>query len=221
MSLKKCTIVSNGIISDYDSFKALLNFEAGFIICADGAMRHLREVGVFPDLIVGDLDSADPDDIKFYESHNVEFEKFDNDKDFTDTELCFEIAVQKGFNVIHILAAFGNRIDHTLANIGLFRKADMASVRLCILDEKNVMYSIVGDGKHIDKIEVIKKDGWFISLIPLTEKCEGVSCTGTKYILDNEILFIGESRSVSNEFVDDAAYVSVKNGILLIIISKD
>ena len=63
----------------------------------------------------------------------------------------------------------------------------------------------------------------YISLCPLTEKVTGVCLSGMKYPLTNAVLKIGESIAVSNEMAKDAeeAVISLDNGILVVIESKD
>lgn len=49
----------------------------------------------------------------------------------------------------------------------------------------------------------------------------GVTLEGFKYGLQDTILKIGESIGVSNEQIDEKAIIKIKEGILILIFSKD
>ena len=87
--------------------------EAGsFVICADGGYRNAQQMGVSPDLLMGDFDSAPLPDLP-----GVPVETFPEEKDDTDTMLAVKYAVREGFGRITILCGTGGRLDHTIANL--------------------------------------------------------------------------------------------------------
>ena len=103
-----CYIVGAG------EFYGELNLSDGdIVIAADGGYDTLRELGVTPDLLVGDMDSvkAVPTDI---EKLRVPVEK-----DETDTYLCYLEGVRRGYSNFVILGGVGGREDHTFANFSL------------------------------------------------------------------------------------------------------
>ena len=57
--LQRIIIFANGELPDLTKARALLR-PGDVIICADGGTRHALSLDVRPDLIIGDLDSADP-----------------------------------------------------------------------------------------------------------------------------------------------------------------
>jgi thiamine pyrophosphokinase len=87
----KSVIISNGDILDFDYFKNICKDK--FIICCDGAISHCINMGIQPDVWVGDKDSCTLDDIQFKSATcNCEIVKLQPQKDMTDTEYAFDIA---------------------------------------------------------------------------------------------------------------------------------
>ena len=138
------------------------------------------------------------------------------EKDLTDTESAINLAVSLNSSAITIIGATGTRVDHMLANIHILQIA---------LDKK-IIAKIINENNEIQLINdktLIKKDNKFkyISVIPLTTEAKGVTIKGMKYPLENYTLKIGNSLGVSNEQIEEIAQINVKEGILIIIRSKD
>ena len=53
----RAVIIGNGDIKDYQYIKSKIN-DDDFIICADGGYNHAEKMGIVPDVLVGDFDSA-------------------------------------------------------------------------------------------------------------------------------------------------------------------
>ena len=116
----KICIVLNGEIKDFNKTKEIIeNENYDSIICADGGANHLYKMGINPDYIIGDLDSANLDIINYYKEKKVAFEKFPSKKDETDSEICIFLAEKLKATSIDFIGALGGRIDHTIANINL------------------------------------------------------------------------------------------------------
>ena len=121
------------------------------IVCADGGARHLRRLGRLPDLLVGDLDSAQPDDVAWMTRQGVELHQYPVAKDATDSELAVLAALEfldkqadRVAQELVLLGAFGSRPDHVLANQLL--AADLAGQgwRLVLTDGVSCLYTLVG-----------------------------------------------------------------------------
>lgn len=74
---------------------------------------------IIPDYILGDLDSIDNETLKYFEEKNVEFIKFNPEKDYSDTHHMYRFLKEKGFLEIDIFGALGGRWDHSISNFGL------------------------------------------------------------------------------------------------------
>lgn len=108
-------------------------------------------------------------------------------------------------------------MDHSLANIHILKYALDAKIPCHIVDEYNKIY-LIDDNKILYKNKMYGK---YISLIPLTSRVEDITLKGFKYPLDQYSLSIGVSLGVSNEIVEETASIELKNGILIVIESRD
>ena len=186
-----------------------------FVICADRGASHAKLCDIKPDLIVGDLDSVSHDAIDYYKKEGVPIETYPTDKDMTDSEIAIWKAVKMGYDDLIIMGATKNRLDHCMGNILVLKKLLDNNIKAVIKDENNEVRLIN------DSVELRKEKGYKVSLLPLTNEVCGITTSGLKYSLDNGKLVMGESLGVSNEFVDDVARVTIKEGLLLVLKSKD
>lgn len=210
----KVVCVCNGSISDYDKMKKYIGV-SDYIISVDGGAGHLRKMGIDPDILIGDFDSADSQDLKYFIDKGLEVSRFPVEKDMTDSELAIEKAVELGADELLFLGALGTRIDHSLANILLLKKMLAMGLRGCIADEHNEIYMFNSS------FNLKRKEGYKLSLIPVTEKVTGVSTRGLKYVLENATMVLGTSWGISNEFEDETATVNIESGTLIACLSCD
>ena len=54
-------------IKDYSFCQKYI--ENSFIVCCDAGMKHAKELGITPNVIVGDFDSVDENTLKYYKSN--------------------------------------------------------------------------------------------------------------------------------------------------------
>ena len=188
------------------------------IIAVDKGLEALHKLKILPNHIVGDLDSVDNKILEYYyNSPSITFHKYIPEKDYTDTDIALKLAINLHSSNITIIGGIGSRIDHTLANIHILTSALNVNVPCEILDNNNRIY-LVNNNITIEKSKIYGK---FISLIPLTSSVNGVTLTGFKYPLKDYTLTIGKSLGISNEIVQDTATITLKDGILIVIESKD
>ena len=205
-------IVSGGHIGDRDFFRNKISgMENCLIVCCDGGVRHLQQTGIKPDVILGDMDSIDPNQLESYSRQNVKIIKYPASKDFTDTELALDYALNLKPEAIYIWGALGGRLDHTLANVFLLEKTKALPIKVCLIDEYCEVFLLSGD------VTINESAGQTVSLIALSPQVEGITLRGFLYPLDSAILRMGESRAVSNIINGDEAKISVRSGSLLVI----
>ena len=188
---------------------------ADLIVAADSGAGHLKKTGYLPHVIVGDLDSIDPDTLSFFKKNKVLIQSYSRRKNRTDMELCLDYAQSRGATRITMLAAAGTRLDHTLANILLLIPLADAGIRVRIMDAYNEICLVK------DRLELSGNPGDLVSLIPLTATVKGVTLTGLSYPLKDHTLTMGTTLGISNYFSDSLARVSIKSGMLLVIRSMD
>lgn len=209
----KTLILTNGGYGDYSFCKNANTYD--YIICADAGMKHCRKLHLIPHLIVGDFDSTNPLDLMYYEDLNVPIHRFSTHKDETDTELALRYAIEKGATEVVIWGGVGSRLDHTLGNVHLLYGALKQGVKVTLINEQNVVMLVN------DVIELKGKEGQLVSLIPFSEKVEGISTTGLAYSLTEDTLWAGSPIGVSNYMTSQKATIKLKTGFLLVILAND
>ena len=187
------------------------------IIAVDKGLEIADSINIIPNHIVGDLDSLNHSILPKYDKHDVIFHKYSPEKDYTDTDIAIKLAIDLNSTEITIIGATGTRIDHTLANIHILCNTIKYKIPTKIIDENNIIYLITSK-------TILQKQnafGNYISLIPLTTTVKGLCLNGFKYPLYNHDLTIGKSLGISNEITEDTASIDFKDGILIVIESKD
>jgi len=143
MTLKhnKAVLFANG---DFPCPERLLNqiADGDFLVAVDGGLSHMTRHGLSPDLIIGDLDSANPDDVSRFKAQGVDIRKFPREKNETDLELALAAVLEMSFHTIWITAAFGKRLDQTLGNIFLLSSDDLANCDIRLIDGQQEVFLI-------------------------------------------------------------------------------
>jgi thiamine pyrophosphokinase len=209
----KTVIISSGEIYDYSFCHAIVQ-SADRIICADGGTRHAINMSLTPDVIIGDMDSSAANYIEHFRKKGVEVIQYPQDKDKTDTHICVEFALAFSREII-LLGATGSRIDHMIANISLLKLGIERNIPISMMDNKNHINMIR------DSISLEGCKGDYFSLIPFTEKVEGICTKGAKYELKDAEMELGDPYGVSNRFEANTVDISIKKGYLLVIKSQD
>lgn len=209
----KTIIIGNSDIEDYDIVREY--FDEAFIIACDGGVRHCRNMMLIPDVMLGDFDSANGQDADFFTNQGVPKLEYPAKKDKTDMELAVDYAMKKDADEIYILGGLGRRFDHSLANVHILLKPIRKGIKACLLDEHNIITLVE------DSIEILGEKGQTLSLIPFTTKVSGITTRNMEYPLTDASMEMGSSLGVSNVMTEDTAYLSVKEGIIILIMSRD
>ena len=207
--MKKCAIITSYI--EGDILKLLDCPSDYYVICADGGYKHFAALGLKPNLIIGDFDSYKgelPSDIPIV-TMPVE-------KDDTDTGLCISYAIEAGYNDITIIGGIGGRMDHTIANIQLMSGASEKGIDIRMLSDGNSATILRKGSLELPRIENTN-----VSLFSLSDKTKGVTLTGFHYPLTGATLTHTFPLGVSNQIDSDRGIISIDEGILLIVVSKD
>jgi thiamine pyrophosphokinase len=210
----ECIVVCNGWSITKELVDKYINKDT-YIICADGGANHLKKFGILPDILLGDFDSISDEALEFYNNKKIEILNFPPEKDYTDSELSVETAISKGFKDIIVLGGIGSRMDHTIANVFLLKMIHEAGCKGRLIDDNNIIQLTSSD------ITLEKHEGYKVTLLPMTPTVEGITTKGLYYPLDNYTMRQGSTRGVSNEFLEEEAYVSIKSGLLLVMMSRD
>jgi thiamine pyrophosphokinase len=207
--MNKCVIITSYI--EGNLIDLIGDFNPDFILCADGGYDHAEAAGIKPDMLIGDLDS-----ITVPNDPAIQTLIFPSEKDDTDTGICLQTALDKGFRDILIIGGLGGRLDHTMSNIQLItgkcHLADCISIR-----DKSNSCTVITNGSIT--LPCIKNQ--YVSIFSMSEKSTGVTTSGLKYPLTDAVMVYGSTLGTSNEIIDDQATISVKDGRLLVITSME
>jgi thiamine pyrophosphokinase len=209
-NLQRIVIFANGEIPDLSKARLLLR-DSDYILCADGGTRHALALGVQPDLVIGDMDSADKDQLHTLKENDVGIELFPHDKNETDLELAIQRALELRPSQIIVIGALGGRLDQTLGNIALLNDVSDSSFDIR-LDDGVEEICICRD-----QVEVQGKSGDLVSLIPWQGAVSDVQTKNLKWPLANETLYPNKTRGISNEMLGETASISIGSGLLLVV----
>lgn len=206
--MKRCVIVCAGEISPSDIAAAGLTGNE-YILAADAGYLACRRLGLTPQVIVGDFDSAPPPDTDIpIITHPVE-------KDDTDTMLAVKHALKLGCTEFAILGGLGGRLDHTLANIQTLHYIARAGGRGTLYGG-GVTITTVRNGS----LTLARKPG-IVSVFAMDGPCYGVTERGLHYPLEDATVTGSFPIGVSNYFEQDCATISVREGTLLVMLTEE
>lgn len=183
--------------------------ENALIIAADGGLRHTEQLGIRPDVILGDFDSLG------YTPAGAEV--FPAEKDDSDSMLAVRRGLAEGCGEFYFYGAMaGKRLDHTIANFQTLQfLADHGAVGYLL--GKDTAATVVKNGKLCFPEEA---EG-ILSVFCMGKDARGVTIQGLKYELTDGILTAGHPLGLSNAFVGKAASVEVKEGSLLVLWDRE
>lgn len=182
-----------------------------YVVAADSGLAQADALGLRVDLVVGDLDSVDPDALEAAVAAGSSVERHPAAKDHTDLELAVLVAKRLGARRLTLVGGHGGRLDHALANVLALAQLGFAGITIdAVIGRARV--AVVHDEVVLDGDR-----GDLVSLLPAGGAVSGVRTTGLAFALDGEDLEPGTTRGVSNEMVATRATVSVEAGVLLVV----
>ena len=187
-------------------------------IGVDGGCLKLMAEELPIDLAIGDFDSISVEDketLKDYASNMIEFP---SEKDFTDfEEALMWVAKEYPQQKIHVLGAFGGRVDHAISCLwAMFRPELQALIPyLSLEDEWNHISFLIPGDYVIEKLEHTKYLS-FISTGPVHQ----LTLKNVKYPLNHQD-YDFPIALISNEFIDEKMEISFKSGGIIVGQTRD
>ena len=221
MKNERVLVLANGLVHGWPE-RLAPGSEADYIICADGGLALAQSFGLTPDLVVGDMDSADPAELDRLAGQGVAIARHPRDKDETDLELALIAALARQPREIVVLGAFGKRLDMTLANVLLLASArlfptppEQGGPLVRLMDERASVFFLRGPARAALPARV----GDTVSLLPLEGPVRGLTLTGMRYPLEEASLGLGSTRGISNVVESPGAEISLRQGGLAVVCS--
>ena len=175
----------------------------GYAIACDRGYLHAARMGIRPDLVVGDFDSAPVPD-------GVPVERHPARKDDTDTMLAVRKALARGYREILVACAFGGRLDHTLANIqaGAYIAEHGGTARLYGAGTEAAVFR--GGEQRFPR-----REGCSLSVFSLSDTAV-VSISGAEYSGERITLSSAFPLGVSNAWAGDEITVAAHEGTVMV-----
>lgn len=165
---------------------------------------------ILPQRLIGDGDSASPAAWQLAKEQAIPTEQFPVEKDDTDTQLALQSAGKAGFPAAIITGAFGGRFDHALSTA---MSCAFAPLPCLLADEREALIFVHG-GESLTCTPA--KAPKAISLLPFSQRCEGVEFTGVHWPLSGATLEERSMRAISNvlEPGSSSLTLSLASGLL-------
>ncbi|MBI2972717.1 MAG: thiamine diphosphokinase [Armatimonadetes bacterium] len=205
-------VIANGHAPSIQDAAARLR-RADLLICANGGLRIARRVGVPPQIVIGDFDSAPAGLLRWAQAHDARLIRHPARKDKSDTELALDAAIEGGASEVEFLGVLGGNVDHSLANVALLVQAEAKGIRARIVDGEQQLFLARR------KTAVPGRRGDIVSLIPMTPTVTGITLTGFRYPLKNATARQGSTRTISNVIDRSPATIRFKRGRLLVVVT--
>lgn len=185
------------------------------IIGVDRGAFWLLQNGVTPDIAIGDFDSVSKKELKHILDRVKNVMTFPKKKDATDLELAVDVAIRLKPKTVVIFGGIGSRLDHTFASIHLLEKFLEKNIDAKIIDAKNEMFLVAKEGA-LRKSKAHR----YVSVHPITTKAL-VTLEGFLYPVKKKEFARSWTLGVSNEIKTKEAHITVHEGIVLVIQSRD
>jgi thiamine pyrophosphokinase len=184
------------------------------VVAADSGLHVADALGMPVDLLVGDLDSADPALVDASIASGTTVERHPAEKDATDLQLAFDAALARGARRIVLVDGGGDRLDHLLGNVALLGSAALVGVQVeAYLGTARIAVARGGD----PPVDISGPPGSMVTLLAVGGPARGIVTEGLRYPLRGEELESGTTRGVSNELIGTAGAVRLEAGTLLVV----
>jgi thiamine pyrophosphokinase len=207
IKMKKAIILANGDAPSVSQIKFLKKKGFDKFICADGGANSARKLNIVPDIIIGDLDSISEKSIKYFEyKSEIIQQKRQND---TDVEKALKYLIKKKYEKVILLGATGDRLDHTICNLGIVIKF-FDKIDISIIHEKSFLTA------YNDNVEFQTISDEIISIYGFDARTK-IKSKGLKYPLNNVALPFGQKESTSNVATGNSVSLKINGGIIFVI----
>lgn len=173
------------------------------IIAADAGWQRAKEIGLMPDLAVGDFDTAPPPKDIPAITHPLR-------KDDTDLMLAVRIGLERGYRCFVLLGVSGGRPDHVIA-------AYQTLLWLAEQGGRGYLFSegMIATVLKKERMRLSCEEGTLFSLFAVGGRAEGVTLKGASYPLTDALLTPDFPLGISNRFTTAPLEIALRSGNLL------
>src|SRR5438874_7096713 len=121
-------VVAGGEPPPHHAFRGLAAPDV--VIAADSGLEYALAANLAVDLVVGDLDSVDPDALARAAARGAVVEAHPTAKDATDLELALRAARDRDCARVVVVGGHGGRVDHFVANALLLASPEFSALAI-------------------------------------------------------------------------------------------
>lgn len=185
------------------------------VVASDGGAHELLKAERPPDVIVGDLDSLNPDDFKWADALDIPIERHPAEKDETDGELALQKALDLGATHIIFLGAHGGRTGMFLGNIKLLRACHDAGIDAVMIGNHESVRFLSPGGE----LNLAGRTHGILNVLAVGGDAV-VSIAGTKWETVETRIGALSGRGLSNMIMQDGARVRCHDGHIIVIVEQ-
>ncbi|RIE16851.1 thiamine diphosphokinase [Candidatus Cryosericum septentrionale] len=208
------TIVFAGGDPGSFSYLRTVDYADAFLVAVDRGLAVMAELGLTPDLFVGDGDSVVPELLAGLDRSRTRVVILPAHKDVSDLEAAFDLLVTMGRQgSVLVLAGLGGRLDHCLFNFQLAARHLADFEDITFEDDRCLVRPLTSS----NALQLPARTT--VSFVPVTREVE-LSLTGFEYPLLHAVVQRGSTRTLSNVACGLVQQVIVERGTVVMIAWK-
>jgi thiamine pyrophosphokinase len=205
---KSVLIIANGEPPGDKILMSLVD-QSDIIVAADGGSNICFQKNIYPDFIIGDLDSIHQHVLTHFK--DCEIIKV-ADQNTHDLAKAIDLTKTLNPEIIRVVAAFGKRLDHSLANLLLIQNL-FWKLPLEFHDAHGCLSMITGDHSYALPVGQIVS---LFSFLPV----QGLSLSGFRFSLNN-MDFPDGFNGLSNIIDQEEVRIGIKKGSLYLYVTNE
>jgi thiamine pyrophosphokinase len=182
------------------------------LIAADGGYLHCVEVGLTPDLVLGDFDSMPLAELEGTDCEHVELPC---EKDDTDILAAVRKGLSCGYDTFHLYCGFSTDVAHSVANLQVLAFLDENDACGCLHTPDQTTYLLTPSSGFRCLAALA---GTRVSVFAFGGPATGVELHGFQWNLTAATITSAFPVGVSNVVTDADAAISVESGRLLVVV---
>jgi thiamine pyrophosphokinase len=203
-------LVANGTPLNRSLFNRLRR-RAQLLVALDGGLNYFHKLGIVPDHVVGDLDSATSESLAWARNGGARVHPRPS-VDEPDIAKGLKFCAKLGCRFVLLAGTAGERLDHVLANMQF--ASSVRGLEATIITNDVLLFPLRGRVTR----EFILPGNHTVSWFGLPEAL-GCSLAGVRWPFRNRALQVGGFHSLSNQPVDAKVVASQRKGRSVLIVS--
>ncbi len=193
------------------SYLRTLDYGDAFLVAVDRGLAVMDELGLTPDVFVGDADSVPPGLLAGLDPECTRIVRLPLHKDVSDLEAAFELLSAEGRReTVLVLAGLGGRLDHSVLNLQLATRRMVDFEAISFEDGRCLVQPLRG------ATSTRFAPGVTVSFVPMTSEVE-LTLIGFEYPLRHALIPQGSTRTLSNVTQGSVQQVIVDRGAVVMI----